>query len=215
MLMVQQNCGKGYECTISVLEADLGLDAAIVGIQEPFIGNRSISNSGYNLYWPSGTDTRKDMRVLTAVRKDILHRIIIDNQTDLVSYPYCSVLDIKELHSFSSKILRKTRIINLYDNKVSRGQVWEGSSPTIQRAIQDILWRKIIRGRVLIVKNMNAHSHMWNPHCRQNTNAGPLKELIESYGLIVNNNTEFPTQPASTEISIIDLALTSPDLGPL
>ncbi len=97
MLVVQQNCGKGYECTISALKAGLGLDAAVVCIQKPFLGNRSITHSGFNLYWPSGTDSRKDMRVLAAVRKDILNRIVIDNRTDLVSHPYCLVLDIKEL----------------------------------------------------------------------------------------------------------------------
>ncbi len=59
--------------------AGLALDVAVVCIQEPFLGNRSISHSGFNLYWPSGTDNRKDMRVLTAVRKDILNEVIIDN----------------------------------------------------------------------------------------------------------------------------------------
>ena len=213
MLIVQQNCGKGYECTIAALEAGLGLEAAIVCIQEPFLGNRSISHSGFNLYWPSGTDNRKNMRVLTAVRKDILNSIIIDNRTDLVSHPYCSVLDIKELHPVSRKVLRKTRVVNLYDNKIGRGQVWKGSSPTIRRAIEDMSWRQIIRGRVLIVGDVNAHSAMWNPHCRQNINAGPLELLIERYELIVNNDTNFPTRPSSPGISIIDLALTSPELG--
>ena len=72
-----------------------------------------------------------------------------------------------------------------------------------------------MRGQVLIVGDMNAHSPMWNPHCRQNNNAGPLEELIERCELIVNNDTKFPTRPSSPGISIIDLALTSPDLGPL
>ena len=56
---------------------------------------------------------------------------------------------------------------------------------------------------------------MWNPHCRQNVNAGPLEELLERDELIVNNDTDFPTRPSSSGISIIDLALTSPELGPL
>lgn len=60
---------------------------------------------------------------------------------------------------------------------------------------------------------MNAHSPMWNPHCRQKQNAGPLEELIETYKLLVNNDTGFPTRPGSQGLSIIDLALTSPDLG--
>ena len=213
MLVVQQNCGKGYECTISALEAGLGLEAEIVCIQEPFLGNRAISHSGFNLYWPSIIDNRKDMRVLTTVRKNILNRVLLENRTDLVSHPYCTVLDVKEFHPLSGKVLRRTRIVNLYDNKVGRGQVWEGSSPTVQRAIQDVSWRHIIRGRVLILGDMNAHSTMWNPHCHQKQNTGPLEDLIERYDLMVNNNTDYPTRPSSRGFSIIDLALTNSELG--
>lgn len=34
MIVLQQNCGKGYESTVSALEA--GLNAAVLCIQEPF-----------------------------------------------------------------------------------------------------------------------------------------------------------------------------------
>ncbi len=50
MLVEQQNCGKGYECTISALETALSLGALMVCIQEPFIDNRTLSHSGFNLY---------------------------------------------------------------------------------------------------------------------------------------------------------------------
>lgn len=77
-------------------------------------------------------DNYKDMQVLTTVRKDILYKHIINNHTmDLVSYLYYSILDIKELYLMSRKVLRKTRIVNSYDNKVGRGQVWEKSSPIL------------------------------------------------------------------------------------
>lgn len=56
---------------------------------------------------------------------------------------------------------------------------------------------------------------MWNLQYRQNMNTKPLEEFIEGYQLIINNNSNFPTQLSSPRISIIDLALTSPDLGPL
>lgn len=69
------------------------------------------------------------------VRKDILYNVIIDNGTDLVSHLYYSILDIKEFHSLTKKVVRKTKIVILYDNKVNRGQVWDGSSPRLQRAI--------------------------------------------------------------------------------
>ena len=128
MLVVQQNCGKGYECTISALEAGLGLEASVVCIQEPFLGNRSLAHAGFNIYWPSGTENRRDMRVLIAVRKDILNKVIIENRTDLVSHPYCIVMDIRELNPVSGKFSRKTRDVNLYDNKIGNGCVWQRSS---------------------------------------------------------------------------------------
>ena len=75
------------------------------------------------------------MRVLTAVRKNIISRVIIENRTDLISHPYYMTLDIKELHPQSGMFLQKTRIINLYDNKVGRGQLWEGPTNSVCRVI--------------------------------------------------------------------------------
>ena len=74
-------------------------------------------------------------------------------------------------------------------------------------------WKSIIKKQVLIIGNINMHSNMWNSHCQQLKNAGPLEELIEKFELIVNNDTNFPTHLSSQGISIINLALTSPKLG--
>lgn len=60
------------------------------------------------------------MRVLMEVRKNILKKVIIENETDLVNYPYYSVLDIKMFHLLSRKVLSKIRVIYIYDNKVGR-----------------------------------------------------------------------------------------------
>lgn len=69
---------------------------------------------------------------------------------------------------------------------------------------------------MLIPGDMNAHSPMWNPHCQTEKNAGPLEELIESYELIINNDPDYATRLASQRrVSIIDLAFSSPELGPL
>ncbi len=81
------------------------------------------------------------MRVLIAVKKDILNKVIIENRTDLVSHPYCIVIDVRERNPVSRKYSRRTRVVNLYDNKIGNGCVWQGPSPTIRRAIQDISWR--------------------------------------------------------------------------
>ena len=74
---------------------------------------------------------------------------------------------------------------------------------------------QIIQGRVLIIGDMNADSTMWNPHCCQKQNAGPLEDLIKRYKLIINNDTDFPTRPGSQTFSVIDLALTNMELSPL
>ncbi len=73
-----------------------------------------------------------------------------------------------------------------------------------------------MKRQVLIVGDMNAYSPMWNPYCHLRKNAGPLEELIDGYDLIVNNDPDYTTRPSSQgQLSIIDLALTSPELGQL
>ena len=67
MLVIQYNCGRGYENTIAALETALSIGAGIICLQELFIGNRSISHSAFNFYWPWGL--RNEARVLTAVKK--------------------------------------------------------------------------------------------------------------------------------------------------
>lgn len=69
---------------------------------------------------------------------------------------------------------------------------------------------------MLILRDTNAHSPIWNPHYQRRKNSGLLEELIERYELIVNNDPKYSTRPASQGgVSIIDLALSSPELGPL
>ena len=78
------------------------------------------------------------MQVLITVRKDILNKVIIKNRINLSSHPYCLILDIKELNPVLRKYFRRTKVVNLYDNKIGNRYVWQGSSSTIRQAIQDI-----------------------------------------------------------------------------
>lgn len=50
MSVIQQNYGKRYECTITVLETGQELEVSIVCIQELFLGNQNLAHIGYNLY---------------------------------------------------------------------------------------------------------------------------------------------------------------------
>lgn len=128
---------------------------------------------------------------MIAVKKDILSR------TNLVSHPYCMILDIWKLNPQFRKYLRRTRVVNLYDNKIGKRQLWKESCLTICQAIQDIYWKSIIQGRILIVEDINAHNPMWNPHCCQKQNASLFAKLIKTYKLLVNNNIDFPIRLGS------------------
>ncbi len=104
MLVIQHNCGRGYESTIATLEMSLSIGAGIVCLQEPFIGNRSITHSAFNFYWPGGL--RNEARVLTAVKKELVNKIIVDNRTDLVDHPYFLTLDIRDIDNRTNKPAR-------------------------------------------------------------------------------------------------------------
>ena len=158
MLVVQQNCGKGYKCTFFELKTALSPGASMVCIQELFIGNRTISYSRFNLYWLVDGRNQRDIQVLTTVQKDIANNVIFDNRSDLANDPYYLVLDIKKLHLRTRKPIQKTRVVNIYDNSVGQECTWQGHTAVAQRAIQDIGWNNIIRGHVLLLGDINAHS---------------------------------------------------------
>ena len=84
-----------------------------------------------------------------------------------------------------------------------------------RRALEDINWEPVIRGRVLIAGDINALSPVWNPHCYKRQNALVLEELIEKFDLLINNKPGRSTRPSSHNVSIIDLALSTAELGPL
>lgn len=77
-------------------------------------------------------DDQKNMQVLTTVRKDILSKIMIENQIDLIGHSYYIVFDIKEFHPQSGNSLRETRVVNLYDNKFRKRKLWERSATQVR-----------------------------------------------------------------------------------
>lgn len=60
--------------------------------------------------------------------------------------------------------------------------------------------------------DINAHSPVWNPHCQRRKNAKPLEDLIEIFDLLINNELGQTTRPASADVSVIDLALSTVEL---
>ncbi len=119
MLIIQHNCERGYESTVMALETTLTIKAGMVMLQELFIGNRELSHSAFNFYWPQGE--RSEIRMVTAIRKDLTDKLVVENRTDLVNHPNFILLEIWELDQQSKKPRRKTRALNVYDNRVGQG----------------------------------------------------------------------------------------------
>lgn len=118
MLIIEQNCRKGYKYTIFALEIGLGLNVRVVCIQEPFLEKKNLAYARFNLYWLARPHNHKDNCIFIAIKKDLLNKIIVENQIDLVNYPYSMVLDITKREILAKKQKRKTRIFNVYDNKL-------------------------------------------------------------------------------------------------
>jgi endonuclease/exonuclease/phosphatase family metal-dependent hydrolase len=84
------------------------------------------------------------------------------------------------------------------------------------RAIEDITWNMLLRGRAVLLGDFNAHSPAWNPLISRRKDAGPLEQLIEDYDLILNNEPGVITRPGKDSTgSVIDLTFTTEELGPL
>lgn len=110
MLVVQHNCGQGYESTIMALETALSIEVGIVILQELFIGIREISHRAFNFYWPQAE--RKEIRVMSAIQKELTSKIVVENRTDLINHPYVMLLEIRKRDLRSKKLGKKTRAVN-------------------------------------------------------------------------------------------------------
>lgn len=119
MLVVQHNCSREYKSTIASLETAINIGAGIVCLQEPFLGNKNIAHSAFNFYLPG--KLRTEARVLTAVEKELVNKIIVENRTDRVDHPYFLTLDIKDMDTRLSRQTRQTSVFNAYDNRVGQG----------------------------------------------------------------------------------------------
>src|SRR6267378_4077628 len=215
MIVVQHNCRKAYPVTIAAFEAAIQLQAGLICLQEPYVA-RGFQHPGFAIYWPEEGEQR-DRRVAIGVRRDLQDTLNFDLCTDLIDHPYIMVIDIWELdNSAQRKKTRRTRIINCYDNWIGENLVWQGESTRRRRASEDAKWEELLEGRTALVGDFNAHSQMWNLRAGGRRNAAVLESLIENFGLYLNNNTDEATRPkASPGTSIIDLTLTTMEMGPL
>lgn len=101
------------------------------------------------------------------IRKYMLNKTIVINWTNLISHLYYIVLDIMELETILGRYKKKTKVVYIYDNKVGKGQRWQGFNPRRKRVLEDINWQSVIKYQVLIMEKINIHSIIWNPNCHK------------------------------------------------
>ena len=107
MLVLQHNCSRSGAVVHTALEAALEAGAGIACLQEPPVGKHDISHLGFLFYWPEGL--REHAQVVTAVRRNIVDRVMIKACTDLANHPYFIVVDVLEQG-------RRMRVVNCYNS---------------------------------------------------------------------------------------------------
>ena len=125
----------------------------------------------------------------TVIRRDLITQTIIEFKVDLINHPYFLTINIWDIHSKIKAKIRKIRLINTYDVIISPETVYQGEYIYIKRAIEDINWNIILRGRAILLRDFNAYNPAWNPLITTRIRAGPLEQIIEDYDLILNNES--------------------------
>ena len=85
-----------------------------------------------------------EKRVLVAIRKDLLTKVITESYSDLVNHPYFLAIDVWELHSKLKQKMWKTRLINCYDNRINSNITYQEDIDSNRRSIEDIHWNSLI-----------------------------------------------------------------------
>jgi hypothetical protein len=62
----------------------------------------------------------------------------VEARSDLVNHPYVLALNIWDLHPYSQKKARRTRLINCYNNLIGLNTSYQGDIDSNRRAIDDI-----------------------------------------------------------------------------
>ncbi len=86
MFVVQYNSRQCYQSKMIRIETTSIVKAGIEMIPKPFIGHQDISPSKMNYYWQQSE--KREIRVMTAKKKALVDKIIIDHRTDLINYPF-------------------------------------------------------------------------------------------------------------------------------
>lgn len=189
--------------TVVALEAAIERGAEVACLQEPYVGKKhTVSHPVFQIWWPESP--KQDTRVALAIRNDALDRYVFEERTDLAGGPHVQYLDIWE--TVHRRKVRSTRLINIYN----KARVEAGGY-----TIDHIDLSRLIMGTTILTGDFNARSPTWDPWMAGRRNVGTTEQLIERNDLIINNNDHQPTGWGKNCRSIIDLTLSTRQVGAL
>jgi hypothetical protein len=203
MMVLQHKYNRTAVSTVAALEAAAKRGAEVACLHEPYVGKKhTISHPGFQIRWPECV--KQDTRVPLAIRNDSLDRYVFEERTGLAGGPHVRCLDVWEI--VHRRKVRSTRLINVY-NKARVG----GGGYTIDHV--DL--SPLIVARTILAGDFNARSPAWDPWVGGRRDAGTVERLVERHELIVNNNDYQPTRIGKNCKSIIDLTLSTRQVGAL
>ena len=168
----------------AAMETVLKKGVDIVCLQEPARGRAGdlVSHPGFHIFKSQPQEGRLG-RVWTAVRLDA--PVIVEERSDLGCTPDVQTFDVYEKKKRNGEWRkgRRTRLVNVYDQNIRQ----EGQP---RRAIDEVNWATVIRGRTILCGDFNAHSPVWG--CRRRQNHTTLERLIDEFNLNISN-IEQPT----------------------
>ena len=100
---------------------------------------------------------------MTVIKKKLMDKIMVNHKIDLVNHLYLILLEIQKLDPHSKRSGRKIQIVNIYDNWVRKVYIWDSRIYCIKKILRDVNWKPVIQSRVLIARDINTHSFVWNP----------------------------------------------------
>ena len=117
------------------------------------------------------------------------------------------VLDVRDLDLKTRFLIKCIRVVNVYDQVISREYTYLGIYMRRRRAIEDVSWNRIITERIVFIGDFNVYSSKWNHIYERLIGVRLLEKLLDKYNLIVINEERVIIRRLLEKVSIIDLII--------
>ena len=113
-------------------------------------------------------------------------------RSNLINYLYLIILDIRDLDQKTRILIKRIKIINIYDQIINRKYTYLKVYTRRKRAIEDINQNKIIIKKIIFISDFNVYSLKLNSTYENSIGARPLETLLTKFNLIVINEEGMP-----------------------